>query len=74
MRFDPEKLNALCALPDGELWYEIQKIASSHGISLPKACPNAKTMQDIRNAASGGAKIKLGEAIKVINEYKKGAK
>ena len=74
MRFDPEKLNALCALPDNELWAQIQSIAASHGISLPKACPSAKTMQEIRSAASGGAKIKLGEAIRVINEYKKGAK
>ncbi|MBR2343233.1 MAG: hypothetical protein IKA64_03170 [Clostridia bacterium] len=72
MRINTEKLAALTALPDEKMWAQIREIASGHGISLPEKCPDSKTMSDIRSAASGGAKINLAEAIRVINRYKKG--
>jgi hypothetical protein len=72
MRLNPEKIKALCALPDAQMWASIRSVAASHGITLPEKCPDEKTMSEIRSAASGGVKINLSEAIRVINSYKKG--
>ena len=74
MRINQEKLAALAALPDDRLWQEILAIAKAHGIELPKNPPSHEQMEKMRQAASGGAKINLAEAVRVINEYKKGAK
>ena len=74
MKINPEKLAALCALPDAEMWSAIRNVASGHGISLPERCPDAKTMSQIRAAAGSGVKINISEALRIINGYKKGGK
>ena len=72
MRLNPEKIKALCALPDAEMWASIRSVAGTHGITLPEKCPDGKTMSEIRGAVNGGVRINVSEAIKVINSYKKG--
>ncbi len=72
MRLNKEKLASLAALPDDELWGEILKLAGGYGITLPKTPPSHTDMEKIRNAVGGGAKINLSEAMKVLNNYKRG--
>lgn len=69
MKINKEKLDALCAMPDEELWHEVQKIAASYGFKLQGKAPSKEEMQKMRNAVSG-SKINFGEALKIINNYK----
>ncbi len=71
MKVNKEKLAELCALGDNELWREIRSIAASHGFSLPEKTPSHSEMQKMREAVSGGAKLRLGEAIRILNNYKR---
>ena len=71
MRVDKEKLNALVALPDGELWCEVRKIAKSYGFTLPEKTPCESDMQKLRGAVTGSGKINLGDAVKILNDYKR---
>ena len=71
MRIDRERIAALAAKPDDELWREVVSIATQHGISLPKQTPPHADLERLRQAVSG-EKIKLGEAMRLLNEYKRG--
>ena len=70
MKFDRGKLAELCALSDEELWRTVRETAAQHGFSLPEATPSKGEMAKMRAAVSG-TKINLGEAAKLINEYKR---
>ena len=70
MKIDKEKLSALLALPDEELWLKISEIAKGYGFKLPKTPPPHSDMERIRSAGSG-ANPNLGEALKLINKYRK---
>lgn len=74
MKIDKEKLDALVAMPDDELWGQIRSIAMSHGIKLPEKTPAHSEMEKMRAAANSGAKLNLAQAVKVINDYRKGEK
>jgi hypothetical protein len=74
MKIDKEKLKALVEKPDDELWREIVAIAASHGFKLPEKTPSHTEMEKMRAAVSNGAKLNLAEAIRVINNYRRGAK
>lgn len=69
MKIDREKMEALCAMPDEQLWREVQRIAASYGFKLPDKVPSKEEMQKMRDAVSG-TKINLGEALKIIKNYK----
>ena len=71
MKIDKEKLDRLVGMSDSELWGEIRKIAKGHGFTLPEKTPDSAEMSKIRGAISGGAKLKLGEAVRILNEYKR---
>ena len=71
MRIDKEKLNALTSMPDDKLWGEVRKIAKSYGFTLPEKTPNACEMQKLRGAVSNGGRLNLGDAVKILNEYRK---
>jgi len=71
MRIDKDKLSALMGMSDRELWGEIRKIAKSHGFTLPEKVPEHSEMEKIRGAVSGGAKLNLGEAVRMLNDYKR---
>lgn len=71
MKIDSDKLNALAALPDKELWATVTAIAKSHGFTLPEKVPPHESLEKMRAAVTTG-KPNLREAIKIINEYRKG--
>ena len=71
MRFDRSKLEALAALPDDRLWAEIVKIADGFGYSLPKQTPPHSELEKMRDVAKS-EKINVSEALKIVNQYKKG--
>lgn len=70
MRFDKEKLEALAALPDDQLWAEILHIADSFGYSIPRDMPPHKELQKMRDAVSGGS-INTIEAMRIVNRLKR---
>ena len=71
MRFDKTKIDALAALPDDMLWAEIVKIANGFGYALPKQTPPHDELEKIRDAAKS-QKINVSEALRIVNQYKKG--
>ena len=73
MRIDKEKMDKLAALPDGELWQEIRKIAQQSGFTLPEKAPSHEELDKVRGAVAGGAKINLAEAIRVVNNDRRSA-
>lgn len=74
MKIDKAKIAALCALPDEALWAEIVRIGAEHGFTLPKNAPDHESMEKIRSAANGGARLDLAAALKMINAYRRSAK
>jgi hypothetical protein len=71
MRFDKEKLAALAAMPDDKLWAEVVKIAEGFGYALPKTTPPHSELEKMRSAVKS-ERINVSEAMRVVNQYKKG--
>ena len=71
MHLDKEKLSALAALPDGELWLKIKEIAAKNGLKLSDKAPSHEELERLRSIVSGGSKLSLATAMKIVNEYKK---
>ena len=72
MRIDKDKLKRLSSLNDDALWEEIRAVGSAHGFKLPEKPPKGCELDKIRGALSSGDKINLGEAIRIINQCRKG--
>lgn len=72
MKFDKEKLAALMALPDEELWRVIKQIADQRGLELPANPPSHSEMERMRGAVGDGGRLNLSDAMRVINTYRKG--
>jgi len=70
MKMNKEELKSMAKKSDAELWREITAIASKHGINLTSKTPNHDELERIRRALLGIEKINLGEARRIINEYK----
>ena len=71
MKIDREKISAMCALPDDELWAKIVTIGADHGFELPKTPPKHEDMEKLRAAVNGGTKLNLTAALKIIDNYRK---
>ncbi len=74
MKIDKDKLRAVAALPDDELWRLIREIAAGHGFTLPERTPSHGELEKIRTAISHGASPNIAEALRVIKDYKRGNK
>lgn len=74
MKINMERLRALCALGDDELWREVRGIAASHGLNLPERTPSHSEMEKMREAVSSGGGISLRDAMRLVNEYRRGNK
>ena len=74
MKIDKEKIEAMCALPDRELWAQIVKIGAEHGFALPKEPPKQDDMAKLRAAVVGGSKMNLSAALKIIDNYRRSGK
>ena len=70
MRFDREKLEALAAMPDDQLWTEVVRIAAGFGYALPKETPPHSELEKMRGAVRAD-KINVAEAMRFVNQYKK---
>lgn len=71
MRFDKAKLEALAAMPDDQLWAEVVRIADGFGYALPKQTPPHSDLEKMRNAVKT-ERINVSEALRIVNQYKKG--
>lgn len=70
MKINREKLEEMMKLSDEELWREVKRLSQSYGIRLNGKEPTKEEMKRLRSIASGG-KINIGEAMKLVNEYKR---
>lgn len=70
MKINKEKLEALAALPDDELWGEVKKMAKGYGINLPSETPSHAELENLREVARGD-KINIGEAMRLVNDYRR---
>ena len=71
MKISQEKMDMLAKMNDAELWREIRIIAKGYGINLPDRTPSHEELEKVRGLISGGGKISLSDAYKIINQYKK---
>lgn len=71
MKLDRETIQKLAASDDAALWQTVRGIAGKKGIRLPEATPPHATMERLRSTLSGNGTLSLGEAVRVIAEYKK---
>ncbi len=70
MRINKQQLENMLSLPDDKLWAEIRRLAGGYGLNLPSQTPKHEEIEKIRSAAGGG-KINMGEAMRLINIYRK---
>ena len=73
MRVNKEQLERLAAMPDEQLWREIVSIAERYGIKMPTATPPHNELERLRATVSG-AKLNVGEAMRILQGYKGGGK
>ena len=71
MKFDKSQLEAIAALPDEQLWATVVGIAKGYGFNLPAKTPPHEDIERMRDAVRGD-KINVGEAMRLLNSYKKG--
>lgn len=71
MKLDKSITERLCGLSDEALWCEIRKIALSYGLCLPEGMPSAENLEKVR-CALGAGEISTREAMRIVNEYKRG--
>lgn len=71
MRIDREKLVALAALPDPQLWAEIRKFAAQKGFRLPETQPPHEDLERLRRTVTDTDKIQVAEALRIVNEYRR---
>ena len=71
MKFSQEKLDALSKMNDRELWEQIRIIAKGYGINLPDKTPTHEELEKVRGLISGGGKINISDAYKIMNQYRK---
>ncbi len=65
MKINSEKLRALAALSDCELWAEIQKMAAHFGQKIPSQVPPHEDLERIR-AALCGTQLNLSDAMQIL--------
>jgi hypothetical protein len=73
MKVNKDQLKKLAELPDDKLWAEIVRMGESYGINMPKATPPHDQLEKLRSTVSG-TRLNIGEAVKILTEYKKGGK
>ena len=71
MKPDRELIEKLKNADDAALWATVRGIALEKGFRLPEATPPQKTMERLRGTLSGNGTLSLGEAARVIAQYRK---
>lgn len=72
MNIDRSKLEGLTQLTDEELWAQIRKMAEFHGLRLPAATPPHSELEKLREICRNDSKINLIQAMRVVNDLKRG--
>lgn len=70
MKIDRQKIAELSALPDRELWAEIVRIGAAHGFNMPKEVPPHSELEKLRAAVSGD-KMKMGDALRILQGFRR---
>ena len=70
MKLNQDIVKRLQGLDDKALWQEIRKMAEGYGLKLPDATPSAGELSKVREALGIG-EISMGEAMRLVNEYKR---
>ena len=71
MKLDRETIAKLATADDAALWRTVRRIAGEKGFRLPEATPPHATMDRLRKTLSGNGTLSLGEAVRVIAEYRR---
>ena len=71
MKLDRETIAKLATADDAALWRTVRRIAGEKGFRLPEATPPHETMDRLRATLSGNGTLSLGEAVRVIAEYRR---
>ena len=71
MKLDQERLKIYAKLPDAILWSQIVAQGEKHGIHLPTKTPDKEAMARLRRIMTGEESVALGDALTLINEYKR---
>ena len=71
MKLNKDEMKRLATKSDAELWSEIKRIAKENGYTLPDIHPKGEDLERVRRALSGAEKMSIGEAGRILNEYKK---
>lgn len=74
MKIKREMLEELAALDDARLYAKIRGIAEGFGIKLSANVPPKEEMAKLRSLLLGGDKLNLTEAMRVVNNYRRGNK
>lgn len=70
MKIDPALIQSLLAMPDDQLWATVRAFAATKRIHLSEATPPKETMQTLRGAFSNADQFDLGQAVKIISNYR----
>jgi hypothetical protein len=71
MKLNKSITDRLKNLTDDELWAEIRKMAAGYGLSLPDRTPSAGDLAKVRDALNIG-EVNMTDAMRIVNEYKRG--
>ncbi len=71
MKINKEKLQSITKLPDEQMWREIVNMGKCYGFNLPEKTPSKTDLMKLREIVGGG-KISMGEAMKLMNDLKRG--
>ncbi len=71
MKLNKTVTDRLRNLTDDELWAEIRKMAAGYGLCLPDKSPTSGELAKVREALNIG-EINVGDAMRIVNEYKRG--
>lgn len=71
MKLNKSITDRLKNLTDEELWAEIRKMAAGYGLALPDKTPSASDLAKVRDALNIG-EVNMTDAMRIVNEYKRG--
>lgn len=70
MKIDKEKLRALTALEDKELWKVITDTLQKYGYTPPEKAPSEENMKKIRSVMKDTEKISTRDVLRLMSEFK----
>ena len=72
MKFNKARLEELGSMSDQALWETIKGIAVAYGIRLSDRAPTHDELERVRSMCRGDTKLSMMEALRLMNDYKRG--